>query len=75
MIGLKDLGTEGPERLKVIQGAKQYVPEIHVAGKMDRDIAATSDKARREIGYGPRIDLREGTRRAIAWCRANGELI
>ena len=56
-----------------IQGARRYVSEIHVAGKMDRDIAAICDKARREIGYEPRIDLREGTRRAIAWCERNGQ--
>ena len=30
------------------------------------------EKAKRELGYAPKVDLREGMKRSIAWCRANG---
>lgn len=49
-----------------------YVKEFHVAGEMDKDIACSIKKAREELGYDPKIDLEEGMKRSIAWCRANG---
>jgi nucleoside-diphosphate-sugar epimerase len=58
----------------VLQSAGVFVSEIHVAGKMDRDIAGSIDKARRELGYTPRLEMREGMRRSIEWCRARGLL-
>ncbi len=48
-----------------------YQTEIHVAGEMNRTIACSIEKARRELGYVPAIDLREGMRRSIEWCRHN----
>lgn len=51
-----------------------YVPEIHVAGEMDRDIACSVDRAERELGYKPSVELREGMERSIKWCLGNGML-
>ena len=39
-----------------------------------KDRAFTSDKARRDIGYQPRIDLQEGLARTFAWYRTTGLL-
>ena len=35
---------------------------------------ATADRARRELGWEPRVDLLEGMRRTEAWLRQNGHL-
>jgi nucleoside-diphosphate-sugar epimerase len=58
----------------VLQSMGIFVSEIHVAGKMDRDIAGDIAKAKRELGYAPRVAMREGMRRSIEWCRARGLL-
>jgi len=55
----------------VIQGLGLYIKEIHVAGEMDKDIACSIKKAQEELGYEPKIDLEEGMRRSIEWCRVN----
>jgi nucleoside-diphosphate-sugar epimerase len=39
-----------------------------------KDRGFTSDKARREIGYQPRVDLEEGLARTFAWYRSAGLL-
>lgn len=59
---------------KILQSLGAYQTEIHVAGEMNKDIACSIDKARRELGYNPTIELREGMRRSIEWCRKNGLL-
>lgn len=50
-----------------IQGAGLYVPEIHVLSEMNRSIACRIERARAELGYEPRIALREGMRRSVQW--------
>ncbi|MFH1292189.1 MAG: NAD(P)-dependent oxidoreductase [bacterium] len=49
-----------------------YSTDFHVAGEMNKDIACSIEKAQRHLGYKPTIDLREGMRRSIEWCRNNG---
>jgi nucleoside-diphosphate-sugar epimerase len=58
-----------------IQRAGLYQQEIHVLSEMNKTIACTIDKARRELGYRPGIELREGMRRSIEWCLQNGQEI
>ncbi len=48
-----------------------YQKEIHVAGEMNKNIACSIKKAERELGYHPRVSLREGMQRSIEWCRQN----
>ncbi|MBU2103118.1 MAG: NAD(P)-dependent oxidoreductase [Candidatus Omnitrophota bacterium] len=55
----------------LLQGFGLYQKEIHVAGEMNKDIACSIEKAQRELGYNPNVDLTEGMRRSIEWCRAN----
>ncbi len=56
----------------VLQALDLYIKEIHVAGEMNKDIACSIEKAQTELGYNPQVDLEEGMRRSIDWCRVNG---
>lgn len=49
-----------------------YQQELHVGGEMNKDIACSIELATRELGYRPRVELREGMRRSIDWCRSAG---
>ena len=41
----------------ILQACGCYIKEIHVAGEMDKDIACSIDKAKKELGYEPKIGL------------------
>jgi len=56
----------------LIQMTGLYNQEIHVAGELAATIAVSIDAAVRDLGYDPEIELEEGMRRSIAWCRAHG---
>ena len=58
----------------LLQMTGLYNQEIHVAGELAASIAASIDLAKVELGYDPEIELEEGMRRSIAWCKANGQL-
>lgn len=57
---------------KVLQGAGLYHQKIHVLSEMNKTIACRIDKAKRELGYDPKVDLEEGMRRSIAWVVEHG---
>lgn len=57
---------------KILQGLGLYIKEVHVAGEMNKNIACSVDKAKQELGYTPRVSLREGMQRSIEWCKRNG---
>lgn len=57
---------------KFLQSLGRYITEVHVAGEMNKNIACSIDKARKELGYEPKIELKEGMRRSIEWCRKMG---
>ncbi|MDD5255765.1 MAG: NAD(P)-dependent oxidoreductase, partial [Candidatus Omnitrophica bacterium] len=44
---------------KMLQAAGKYQTEIHVAGEMNKDIACSIGKARAELGYEPKVELKE----------------
>lgn len=56
----------------LLQMTGLYNQEIHVLGELGESIAVTIDKATKELGYAPEIDLEEGMRRSIEWCRSMG---
>lgn len=58
----------------LLQMANLYNQEVHVAGELGESIAVSIDRAQRELGYDPQIELEEGMRRSIDWCRAQGML-
>jgi nucleoside-diphosphate-sugar epimerase len=57
-----------------LQTVGLYQQEIHVLSEMNKTIACRIDKARRELGYSPRVALEEGMRRSIAWALSNGAM-
>jgi nucleoside-diphosphate-sugar epimerase len=56
----------------LMQMAGLYNQEIHVAGELAASIAVSIAAAQRELGYDPEIELEEGMRRSIQWCREHG---
>jgi len=56
----------------MLQSLGFYQTEVHVAGELDQDIACSINKAHEKLGYQPSVDLKEGMRRSIEWCRRNG---
>lgn len=60
------------------QGLGVYLQKLHVLSEMNKTIACTIE-GRARPGYAPRVALREGMKRSIAWvlergpCRAVGE--
>jgi nucleoside-diphosphate-sugar epimerase len=56
----------------LVQMTGLYNQEVHVAGELAATIAASIEAARRDLGYDPEIELEEGMRRSVAWCRQNG---
>jgi nucleoside-diphosphate-sugar epimerase len=57
---------------KMIQSIGFYNQKIHVLSEMNKTIACRIDKAKEELGYIPKIGLREGMRRSILWMLNNG---
>ncbi len=55
-----------------MQGAGLYHQKIHVLSEMNKTIACSVEKAERELGYDPKVDLEEGMRRSIQWMREKG---
>jgi nucleoside-diphosphate-sugar epimerase len=59
---------------KMSQGLGIYAQKIHVLSEMNKTIACTISKAERELGYDPKISLREGMKRSLAWVLERGPL-
>lgn len=53
---------------RALQAVGLYHQKVHVLGEMNKTIACTIDKARRELGYAPQVAVEEGMRRTLAWC-------
>ncbi len=56
----------------LIQKFGLYQQKIHVLSEMNKNIACSVEKAQQELGYAPAVELEEGMRRSLAWCRAQG---
>ena len=50
-----------------LQAIGVYQQKIHVLSEMNKTIACSIVKARRELNYQPTIDLEEGMRRSLRW--------
>ena len=57
-----------------LQALGLYHQKIHVLSEMNKTIACSVAKAERELDFRPTIDLEEGMRRSLAWCRSKGIL-
>lgn len=51
----------------LLQSVGLYHQKIHVLSEMNKDIACSVERAKRELGYQPAISLEEGMRRSLAW--------
>ena len=56
----------------VLQALGLYNQKIHVLSEMNKNIACSIAKARRELGYEPIVELEEGMRRSLRWCIEHG---
>jgi nucleoside-diphosphate-sugar epimerase len=56
----------------LLQSFGLYHQKIHVLSEMNKTIACSIAKAKRELGYHPVIDLEEGMRRSLRWCVEQG---
>ena len=56
----------------LLQRSGRYHQQLHVLGEMNKNIACSIDAARAELGYEPSVELYEGMRRSIRWCRERG---
>jgi nucleoside-diphosphate-sugar epimerase len=50
-----------------LQSAGVYNQKIHVLSEMNKSIACSTEKAKKELGYDPKISLEEGMRRSLRW--------
>lgn len=57
---------------ELIQKFGLYQQKVHVLSEMNKNIACSVEKAQRELGYAPTVELEEGMRRSLKWCRAQG---
>lgn len=57
-----------------LQRCGLYNQKIHVLSEMNKTIACDISRARAELGYAPKVDLEEGMRRSLRWCRDAGYL-
>jgi nucleoside-diphosphate-sugar epimerase len=57
---------------RMLQGVGLYNQELHVLSEMNLTIACAIDRAKRELGYKPLVNLREGMRRSVAWVLDHG---
>lgn len=57
-----------------LQSVGLYHQKIHVLSEMNKTIACSVEKAKRELGYRPAVALEEGMRRSIAYCVDEGLL-
>jgi nucleoside-diphosphate-sugar epimerase len=55
-----------------LQAAGKYNQQIHVLSEMNLTIACSIERAKRELGYQPLVELREGMRRSVAWVLDHG---
>lgn len=57
-----------------LQAVGLYHQRIHVLSEMNKTIACSVEKAKRELAYDPHVALEEGMRSSIRWCIAEGLL-
>jgi nucleoside-diphosphate-sugar epimerase len=59
---------------KSLQALGLYHQKIHVLSEMNKTIACSVEKAKKELDYRPEVALEEGMRRSLAWCIDEGLL-
>ncbi len=57
---------------RALQAVGLYQQQLHVLGEMGHTIAVDISRSTAELGYVPRVELYDGMRESIRWCRDNG---
>ncbi|MFC2056474.1 hypothetical protein ACFLTO_02760, partial [Chloroflexota bacterium] len=57
-----------------LQKLHMYQIETHVVGELNKNIACSIEKAKKDLGYKPKISLKEGMGRSIEWAKERGLL-
>ncbi len=57
-----------------LQAVGLYHQKVHVLSEMNKTIACSVERARRELGYQPSVALEEGMRRSVLWLIEKGEM-
>jgi nucleoside-diphosphate-sugar epimerase len=52
---------------RILQRAGLYHQKIHVLSEMNKNIACSVERAKRELGYRPTVALEEGMRQSLRW--------
>jgi nucleoside-diphosphate-sugar epimerase len=66
------VSTLGERADRFLQGTGRYHQELHVLGEMNKTIACDISRTVADLGYRPEVELAEGMRRSIRWCRTRG---
>ncbi|HEY7060518.1 MAG TPA: NAD-dependent epimerase/dehydratase family protein [Chloroflexota bacterium] len=53
---------------------QRYWQTLHLVGEADWHVGVSCAKACDELGYSPTVELDEGLRKAVLWCRSHGDL-
>jgi nucleoside-diphosphate-sugar epimerase len=56
----------------ILQSSGRYVAAIHVLGELKDTIACDISRARKELGYEPKVELFEGMRASVRFCLERG---
>jgi nucleoside-diphosphate-sugar epimerase len=51
-----------------------YIQPLHLVGEANWHVGISPERARRELGYRPHMELAGGMQQAVEWCRSNGLL-
>lgn len=51
-----------------------YWQDLHLVGESNWHVAISCGKIKRTLGYSPKVELAEGMRCAVSWCRSQGKL-
>lgn len=59
---------------RLLASAGTYWQNLHLVGEAHWHVALSCGKIKERLGYNPSIQLAEGMRRAVEWCRSQGKL-
>ena len=57
---------------RALQAAGLYDQRVHVLSEMNLTIACSIERARKQLGYQPEVELEEGMRRSLEWLLSKG---
>jgi len=66
------VGTVAEYTDKLLQACGVYQQKIHVLSELNKTIACSTQKAQKELGYAPKVALKDGMRQSIQWCLDSG---